>query len=105
MDGYKFWWNNTNFKLQSNIRDNLHSTEIRENTQLAWREYRDQHDKVNRLAKSNKNKYYTSRLNINNNDSDDTDFNEYENDYTYSVANCYNTNKHTKANTTQAYNL
>ena len=86
-------WIHKNFKIQANIRDNLHSIAIRIDTQEAWRDYRNQRNLVNRLVKYNKNKYYSNRLNIHNNIDNDTDNNtdcdndiadnDFDNDYIY----------------------
>ena len=73
-------WIDKNFKIQADIRDNLHSIAITVDTQEAWRDYRNQRNLVNRLVKYNKNKYYSNRLNLNNNTDSNNDTTDNDND-------------------------
>ena len=66
-------WLDDEYRIEASIRDNLHTIARTTNTEVNWRLYRQQRNKVNRINTNNKTKYYEARLNknINNNDSND----------------------------------
>ena len=67
-------WVDSNYRIEANKRDTLHSEAIKINNPLAWRLYRNQRNLCNRLNKTNKAKYFSDRLNLNKNlESDEND--------------------------------